>query len=122
MICSIILCKSLIHVFFEHTIKLFDDTFLPLFHERSQTTNDYFNDSQNKVLLSVSSKRTFIVFLHDNIYKINCFIDAKNYFHKTTMTAWQFRTIEHLSGRSKEEILSINRQWEKVWILDGESY
>ena len=61
----------------------------------SQATRVIFNDSGNKVLPSLLRKGIFTVLVDDNIDQNSSSVDAKNHFHGTAVTVFQFPTSEN---------------------------
>ena len=66
---SVIRCKSLIHLLFQHGMILSYDRILSFLDELSQTVIVLYRDSDNKVLPSTLRKGIFTVFVDDNVDK-----------------------------------------------------
>ena len=92
---SVIRCKSLIHVFFEHGIILSYDRIRSCLCELSLTVTDLYRTSDSKVLPSALRKFVFTIFVDDNVDKNSSSVDAKEHFHGTGVTVLQYPTTEN---------------------------
>ena len=103
---SVIRCKSLMHVFFQHGITLSYSRILSFIDELSQTVKVLFGESDNKVLPSVLHQGIFTIFVDDNIDKNSSSVDAKQHFHGTAITVLQFLTSSNLGDKRYRKIFS----------------